>query len=333
MIRRLDQITNLAIVGMSVVVPSGGGLDEFGRLVYRGLPLTGQFGEVLTIEAAAIRSVTQVCSEARRSIERMPVISLSPAMVGILQDNRIGSRVQEVSGVSAALLIASDWLQSGSEDVVLLVEIQEDPQAVCALLVAEYRYAQDNARPVYARVVGAAESDGSLSAAVVTAVLQEAHQGSGVRPEVIGLIETATITGSTIRPAEADGLLGAFGKQPPQTCALGSSLPGLLGLAKTAWCLSRRVIPGTPGWCGPEQPKAWQFSPFYVPTESRAWFIPSSQGNRCAGLDLLAPDGKFTYLLLSETAPHTPPRLEASKQEALRLFPSQPIRPGSCLKS
>ncbi|MCX6036286.1 MAG: hypothetical protein NTW99_00005, partial [Chloroflexi bacterium] len=321
MIRRLDHITNLAIVGMSVVVPGGGGIDEFGRLVYRGLPVTGHFGERLTLEAAAVQSIRQVCGEARLAIGRVPVVSLSPSLARILQDNGTGSRIQEVSGVSSALAIASDWLESGGEDVVLLAEVQEDPQAVCAVLVAERKSALDNDRPVYALVIGAAEADGPLSAAAISGVLQETRRASGIRTESIGLIEAATLTGAAIRADEADGLLGAFGPQHPLTCALGSSLAGLLGVVKTAWCLSRRVIPGAPGWGGPAQPDAWQRSPFYVPAESRAWLIPANQGKRYAGLNLLATDGSFTHILFCDAPSVAPNRLEAPKQEALRLFP------------
>lgn len=321
MIRRLDHIANLAIVGMSVVVPSGGGIDEFGRLVYRGLPVTGQFSETLTLEAAAVQSVRQLCEEVRLAIGRVPVVSLSPSLARILQDSGTGSRVQEVSSVPSALAMASDWLESGGEDVVLLVEVQEDPQAVCALLVAERKSALDNARPVYALVTGAAEADGPLSAATISGVLQEARRASSVRPEAIGLIEAATLAGAAIRADEVNGLLDAFGPLHPLTCALGGSLAGLLGVVKTIWCLSRRVIPGAPGWGGSAQPDAWQRSPFYVPAESRAWFIPASQDKRYAGLNLLAKDGGFTHILFCDAPSVAPQRVEAPRQEDLRLFP------------
>ena len=321
MILRLDQISNLAIVGMSVVVPGGGGNDEFGRLVYRSLPVSGQFDETLTLEAAAVQSVRQVCGEARLKIGQVPVVSLSPSIVRILQDNGIGCRVQESSGVSSAMAMASDWFESGGEEVALLIEVQDEPQAVCALLVAEYKSALDNSRSIYARVTGAAETASPSSAAAISGVLQEAQRASGVRPESIGLIEVATLTGAGIQIEEAAGLLDAFGPQLELTCALGDSLAGLLGVVKTAWCLSQRVIPGVPGWGGPAQPEAWLHSPFYVPAESRTWFIPSSLEKRHAGLNILTTDGGFTHILFCDAAWVAPHYVAAPKLEALRLFP------------
>jgi hypothetical protein len=117
MIRRLDSFKDLAIVGMSVVVPQGGGINEFGRLVYRGLPMTGKFRDRVSLESAIVEVIRRICSEAHLEIEQVPVISLSPSLEGMLQNNRIGSRVQVVSGVSPALTMASDWLESGGEDV------------------------------------------------------------------------------------------------------------------------------------------------------------------------------------------------------------------------
>lgn len=321
MIRRLDQIFNLAIVGMSVIVPGGGGLDEFGRLVYRGLPISGQFGEILTIEAAILQSARQVCAEARLKIGQVPVISLSTSLVRILQDNGIGRRVQEALGVSSALALASDWLESGDEEVVLLIEAHEEPKAVCTLLVTGHKSALDNARPIYAQITGAAETDGPLNATTISGVLKEALQASGVRPQAIGLIEVATLTAKGIQIEEGAGLLDAFETQQLPTCALGSSIAGLLGVAKTTWCLSRRVIPGVPGWGGPAHLEEWLRSPFYVPAESRAWFIPSSQDKRHAGLNILASDGRFTQILFCDAASVVPSRVEAPRLEALHLFP------------
>jgi PfaB family protein len=332
MIRRLDHIKNLAIVGMSVNIPGGGDIDEFGKLVYRGLPVTGKFDETLTLESAAFMSVRQVCGEARLATGRVPIVSLSPSLARVFQDSGTGSRVQDVSSVSSALVMASDWIESSGEDIVLLVDVQENLQAVCALLVADYKSALDNARLVYALVNGAAEVDGPLSAAAISGVLQEARRASGVRPEAIGLIEVATLTETVIRLEEADGLLGAFSPQHALTCALGGGLPGLLGVAKTAWCLSRGVIPGVPNWSAPAQPEIWQGSPFYVPAESRAWFIPASQDKRHAGLDLLGADDRFTHILFCDAPSDAPRHVAAPRQEALHLFPFAANSPGHMLE-
>jgi PfaB family protein len=332
MIRRLDYLTNLAIVGMSAVVPGGGGIDEFGRFVYRGMPVTGQFGDRLSLESAATQLVQKVCREARLAIGQTPIISLSPSMTQILLNNRIGVRVQEVKGVRSALTVASDWLESSGEDVVLLVEVQEDPHAISVVLVAEYKSALDNARPIYARVAGAAEADPALTAAGISSVLSEARRVSSVRPETIGLVLAATLNGATIRAEEVDGLLDAAGTDHPLTCALGGGLPELLGVLKTAWCLSRRVIPCTPGWGGPEKVDAWQGSPFYVEVESRAWFISASQNQRFAGLNLLAADGSFTHILFCDTPPFAPQHIEAPRLEALQLFPLATSSAGELLE-
>ncbi len=179
MIRSLDQITNLAIVGISVLVPNGGGIGEFGRLVYRGLPVTGQFGDGQTLDAAIVEAIQQACGQANTKTGQVPVISLSPSIIPILQAHGIGSRVQDVSSVSDALVMASDWCESSGDDVVLLVEVQDDPQAVCALLVTESKSALDNARSIYALITGAARADGILNAATISATIQEAQESPG----------------------------------------------------------------------------------------------------------------------------------------------------------
>ena len=283
--------------------------------------MTSQFDESLTLEDAVARSVQQVCETARLTIGQAPIVSLSLSLAQMLRDNGTGSRVQEVSGVSSALALASDWLKSDGKDLVLLVDAQEYPQAVCTLLVAGYKSALDNARPIYARVVGAAESDGPLSAETISGVLQETFRASAVKLGSVGMIEAATLEALEIHPAETQGLQGALDSQQSLTCALGSRMPGLLGVVKTAWCLSRRVIPSIPNWGGPAQVKAWQNSPFYAPDESRPWLIPTSQGKRYAGLNLLSPEGHFTHLLFCDDASGAQQSVDAPRQEVLRLFP------------
>jgi len=107
MIRRLDHMKNLAIVGMSVAFPCGGGINEFGRLIYRGLLLTGKFGEGLTLETTTIKLVRQVCDEAHLLLDQALIVSLSSTTTQILQNSGTNSRLQEVSDVLSAFSLAA----------------------------------------------------------------------------------------------------------------------------------------------------------------------------------------------------------------------------------
>ncbi len=321
MIRRLDALSDLAIVGMSVALPGGGDLNEFGRRVYRGLPLTGQSGSEQALEFACARAVNQACETARIAIERVPIISISPSITAIFNDKRTSSRFQEIIGVTPGLVAAADWMESSGEDVVLLIENQKDAAMVCAVLVAQKQSALDNARPIYALVGGAAEVDGPLNAAAISGVIREARRGSRLETEPVGLILSATLCGGKIRDEEAEGLIEAASAQEALTCALGSALPDLAGVVQTAWCLSRRVIPSVPGWSGPAQRQTWECSPFYVQAESRAWFVPESQNARIVGLNLLEPGGNISHIRFYESHGLPPQSCAAPRLEALQLFP------------
>ncbi len=321
MIRRVDQISDLAIVGLSIVLPGGGGIDEFGWHVYRGLPISDQFRGTLTVESTAPIAIREMCADAHLDIGKLAVINLSPILTQILANNGIGSKIQEVTEVIPALVAASERLESSGEDVVLLVEARNEPHIFCAVLIMEQKSARDNSRQIYARIVGAAEADAPLNVAAVSAVINEVHRASGVPLEDIELIDTATLNSGEISVEEAKGLLSAEGSNKPTSCALGSSMSGLPGLVKTVWCLSRHIIPCAPGWDGPENVETWQNSRYYISAESCGWFIPSNQSHRYAGLNLLDAEGRFAHILLNNISEHPTKRTSMTKLEALHLFP------------
>src|SRR5512140_2394722 len=125
MIHRLSSIANLAIVGMSVVIPGGGDINEFGRHMYRGLPLTDQFNDRKSLESAVNQAIKRVCGDAHLAIERLPIISLSTPLPASINNNAHGSQVREVLGIVPGLCAASDILESSGEDAVMLIEGQE----------------------------------------------------------------------------------------------------------------------------------------------------------------------------------------------------------------
>ena len=320
MIRRLESLSNLTIVGMSVILPGGEDIHEFGRHIYRGLPMTGQFTDGYPFERAATNAIREVCEEARVAIAQVRIISMSPSITRIIVDKFNNSRVQEVLGVIPALSAASDLLESTSEDAVVLIDSLEDPSMVSAILLAPLKSALDNARPIHAFINGAATENDPVNAAAISGVIGEARRVSGIETEVVGIILTATLQDGKISSEEAQGLLEAGGNREKLTCALTNSLPGLAGIVKTAWCLSRRVIPCAPGWEGPAELEAWKVSPFYTETESRAWFTQRQQ-KRSAGLNIIGSNDGFSHILFSENPGLFFKNIEAPKREALHLFP------------
>ncbi len=323
MIRRLASLSHLAIVGMSVVLPGGGDLAEFGRRVYRSLPRDDQdqFDQELTLEAAAARSVQQVFEQARLADRQVPLVNLSPGFAKPFQHSETISHTRDVSDICTALLVASDWLESSGEEFVLLFEASRAPQLVCTLLLAEYRSALDNFRPVVAHLIGAAQAEAPFTSSAVSGGLQEALREAGIGSESIGLLLTTLLELTASPPEQLNGYLEAFELRDSLTCAIARAHPGLLGLVETAWCLSRHVIPGTPDWTGPAQPERWQSSPFYVPAESRTWFMPALQVSRYAGLDLRSASGSFTQLFLRDVPLPVCLPAEAPAREAYRLLP------------
>ncbi len=126
----------------------------------------------------------------------------------------------------------------------------------------------------------------------------------------IGYVETFASGLDALDAIEIAGLAQTY-RQPGQemTTALGSAqtstgylgaAAGLASLIRTALCLYRRIIPGTPGWSAPKLPALWRGAPFYVAADSRAWFEPSEGAGRLAGLNLMGTGGSFAHLILSE---------------------------------
>lgn len=195
---------------MSIVVPGGGDLTEFGRRLYRNLPINDQFDQQLPLEAAAVQSLRQVRTQAHLEGRQVPLISLSPSLTGALQESGNSSRIHDASDASSALLTASDWLESSGEDVVLLFEAHTAPQVVCTLLISEYRPALDNSRLIYARLTGAAQADAPITSSVVSDAIKEAHWAAGIPPMAIGLVMTPTLENPGNQQGLLNGLLEAF---------------------------------------------------------------------------------------------------------------------------
>jgi PfaB family protein len=130
-------------------------------------------------------------------------------------------------------------------------------------------------------------------------------------PAEIAYIEASGVGVEEQDPWEIKGLADAYGVEGGGlTCALGNveasigdcaAASGLARIIKVALCLYHRYIPAVPGWTGPLDEATWNHSPFYIPNESRPWFLDPEPRRRVAAISDM--DGRrVTHLILCEEA-------------------------------
>ncbi len=95
-----------------------------------------------------------------------------------------------------------------------------------------------------------------------------------------------------------------FPRKNGPTCALSQAEGGLTSILKLIWCLTRMVIPGAYSWNQTEVHPEWKNSAFYVPTESRTWFLPDGQTSRIGGI--IVTDNTKQYFLFTSNRMQTP---------------------------
>jgi PfaB family protein len=169
------------------------------------------------------------------------------------------------------------------------------------------------------------------SAALVTQTCQKSWQQANIQPELIGYLEVCASGIDREDTAEMQGLTQAYGMVSDQlSCAIGSvkatightgTASGMASLIKTTLCLHHQYLPATPQWTGPKQPEVWQASPFYVPEQSRLWFLPASADRRMAAINGLGGDRSYAHVLLSESPSSKDLRSSYLKQTPFYLFP------------
>jgi PfaB family protein len=156
------------------------------------------------------------------------------------------------------------------------------------------------------------------SSGAVKQSCEKAFENSDINPQDIGYLEVFASGIPQEDEAEIKGILQAYQKSSGNkedndtsqlTCCIGSiksnightrAASGIASLIKTALCLYHRYIPATPNWNKPKHLELWKDSPFYVATESRAWFLEESQTKRKAAINSLGIDNTYAHLILSE---------------------------------
>ncbi len=183
---------------------------------------------------------------------------------------------------------------------------------------------------IYAVIDAISFGQAHVDGGIVNQVCKQAFQIADIQPTEINYLE---VCGSGIPQedeAEITGLLQAYCQsENSQNCALGSVkanightyvASGIASLIKTALCLHYRYIPATPNWSGVKTPQIWEGSPFYVPTESRPWFL-GKDDTRIAAINSMGIDGSYAHLILSEEPNQQERSSKYLQQMPLYLFP------------
>ncbi|MEA5503997.1 type I polyketide synthase [Halotia wernerae UHCC 0503] len=175
-----------------------------------------------------------------------------------------------------------------------------------AVVLKRHETAKANGDRIYAIID--AVSFGSVSA--TSEVCNQALQIAGIQPAEVKYVE---VCGSGVPQEDAAEITGLVQAYPAVGnglhCAIGSVkanighthvASGIASLIKTALCLYHKYIPATPNWSGVKTPEVWQGSPFYVPTESRPWFLAKDSAKRVAAVNGMGCDGTYAHVILSE---------------------------------
>jgi PfaB family protein len=213
----------------------------------------------------------------------------------------------------AALDAARRLLAAELVDTVVLGAAQPAAGA-CAVVLQRHAYAQQaGTTKVYATLEALAlapqTSEAQSRAAAVAQASQQAWHAAGIPATSVGYLEIADQAIASADRSLLDGLRQVYrvsakaesGSMP--ACAVGSAeqvdLP-LLSLIRTALCLYQRAIPAVPGWAGPDEPEAWQHSPFYVAPEPHPWLLEQHTARRVAAVSGTSTGDMYAHLVLSE---------------------------------
>lgn len=192
--------------------------------------------------------------------------------------------------------------------------------------------------------VVAAATDSAVcgAAAVVFQRLDDVQQNDGRMYALIGESGTAPAAGSMelggqagdtlaqVNPTRLMPLITVTGKSGQ--CALSmiaetlnckGELADLTGLIKVGLSLHRRTHYAVPQWQGPSNASAWVDTPFYVPADSRPWFLDAGTDQRQAVQVCQDIAGGLTGLVLTEEPQLRFPAQTAFSSAGLQLLPIQ----------
>ncbi len=316
---------DLAVIGMAINAPECDSLAKFGHAIYRGLTSKKEYIPATSYDPVIDRIVIDAAEDASVSADEIAIITLTTQAKAGLSDSLKRSLISDPSHTSnplySALIFANNWLMQAAGKIVLLLETQLESGTHSAVVVSLRNHALLNQNRIYADICGISSITVPNNGRSACEKYQAAIKAAGIQPDLVGLIVNSSPTHHSILSPGIEPLLQAYQNSEHQSCALSGSAPGLPGLIKTIWSLYRRIIPGTPNGAGPAQPERWEQSAFYLPSESRTWFLSARIERRIANYLTAETDGSTTALFLREALTTSRRPMDVLEQERLYLFP------------
>ncbi|MBE0478692.1 SDR family NAD(P)-dependent oxidoreductase, partial [Candidatus Aerophobetes bacterium] len=191
-------------------------------------------------------------------------------------------------------------------------------EGAAVLILKRLDDAKRDGDDIYAVIKGIGSSSDGRNRSLVAphpggeiSALKRAYQDANIDPVSVELIEahgTGTAIGDKV---EIDSLCQVFqnANSFSQRCAIGSAksmighckaAAGMAGLIKTALALKHKVLPPTIGVDKPNSLVDFKKTPFYINTQSRAWFKNRSAYPRRAGVSAFGFGGTNFHVILQE---------------------------------
>ena len=191
---------------------------------------------------------------------------------------------------------------------------------ISALLFASKAFVQTTNCYVYSWLKGLAVGNN------IKQTIQSALKNSAVNIADIGLLEVSALTNPQSVKAESSALLSIYHSKQLTTaisCARSVSGEGkgfsqVLGLLRTVIALQQRYIPAITDWQLPQanELSLWQASNFYLPTESRPWFLHHDGSAHLAAYSCLAANDEYCHVVLQEAKRENEPTSTDEKKPA-----------------
>ncbi len=282
-------------------------LGALGGIVASRMAREFRFGGPSFVVSSDAASGIHALDVAADLLRRQTVDAMLIGAVDLAGDGRNVARLNQLLPFSASNRIrpfdvAADGALPGDGAVALVVKTLEQAR-------------RDGDR-IYARIRGIGNASGQIHDPVDQATYCRSLDGcfsqARVPVDAVSYVEAHATGAPEPDRSELAALTGYFsahgaGAMPPMIalgatasiCGHTGAANGLIGLAKTAWCLHRRILPPFSGFS--QLPPVIEGPiPFHMPHRAQPWYRDRKHGPRTACCATITTDGTCSHVLLQE---------------------------------